>query len=334
MSLQESNYRGVINRLGIAMLVLFGGVAIYRTVATEVLPLLLSAVSHVAARIVGELVLALLYSAAFLVPVFVFFGISRNKPHVPFDATPHLPRGTALYVVAALSIIGAAAHLNVYIVDLFEAVSVFGNEAATPAATQPRAAYEVVLAFITTAVVPAFVEEALFRGTVLKNLLPFGRTTAVFVSALLFGVMHQSASQFFYATVAGLVIGYIYVHTSSLWCAVLIHFCNNAFSVFLGVLYEHLPLPKAALAEGIVYAVLLLLGIVAVIILLRAHRDTQDELLQNGCFERDLAPDAEYAPQSLPMSRRVRLLFTPPMIVFLALCAVQILYMLALAVIF
>lgn len=334
MTVQEKSYRSVINRLGVVMLVLFGGIAVYRTAASEVLPLLLSGLPTVTASIVGELVLALLYSAAFLVPVFLFFRISRCKPCAPFDATPDLPRGTFLYVLAALGIIGAAAYINTFVVNLFEFVSLFGDNAVESSAATPRAGYQLILVFITTAIVPAFVEEALFRGVVLKNLLPYGRTTAVFVSALLFGVMHQNAAQLFYATVAGLVIGYIYAYTKSIFTCVLIHFCNNAFSVLLSILHERLPLERAALADTLAYATLLLLGLFAAVLLLRLHRDAQGDLLLNGCFERDTAPDAEYAAEPLSLARRVRLLFTPPMIVFFALCATQVLYMLVLAVLF
>lgn len=334
MNVQEKNYRSVVNRLGVAMLVLFGGIAVYQAAATEILPWVLSFLPAVTASIVGELVLALLYSAAFLVPIFLFYGISRGKPHASFDAAPHLPRGTLLYVLAALAAVGVAAYLNTAIVNLFEQISVFENKAAEPVASAPRAGYQLVLAFITTAIVPAFVEEALFRGVVLKNLLPYGRTTAVFVSALLFGIMHQNAAQFFYATVAGLVIGYIFVHVRSIWVCVLIHFCNNAFSVLIGILHERMSLEQAVLAETIAYFALILLGTVAAFFLLRLQRDREADLLQNGCFERDVAPDAEYAAIPLPMARRVRLLFTPPMVIFFALCAVQILYMLGMAVLF
>ena len=45
-------------------------------------------------------------------------------------------------------------------------------------------------------------------------------------------------------------------------------------------------------------------------------------------------PDAEYAETPLPMARRVKVFFTPPMIIFVALCAVQVLYMLLYAVLY
>ncbi|MBQ3064271.1 MAG: CPBP family intramembrane metalloprotease [Clostridia bacterium] len=334
MTVQEKAYRSVISRLGVSMLVLFGLITVYRTVALEYLPQILSFMPQVVGRIVYELALALVYALTFLAPVFIFYGISKNKPHEPFDAKLYLPRGTLLYLFAALGIVAAAAHLNTYIVNIFDAISLIRSEPTASTQSVPRASYEILLAFISTAVVPAFVEEALFRGTVLKNLLPFGRTTAVFVSALLFGMMHQTATQFFYATVAGLVIGYIYVYTKSIWCAVLIHFCNNALSVLLSILYERLPIERAVLVEGIYYLAILALGIIAALVLMRMHRENGDALLLEGAFERDVPPDAEYAETPLPMARRVKVFFTPPMIIFVALCAVQVLYMLLYAVLY
>ena len=179
--------------------------------------------------------------------------------------------------------------------------------------------------------VPAFVEELLFRGMILRNLLPYGRTAAVLASALLFGVMHQNAGQFLYATVAGLFLGYVYAHTRSFWCCVLIHFCNNFLSLVHTVLLERLPEEFATLLLFLMELVFFVLGIVAAVYLILHQKQGSAEMFRDGAFERELAPDPEYAAIELPLSRRVKLFFSVPMIVFFVLCAAQMLTLLGLS---
>jgi membrane protease YdiL (CAAX protease family) len=151
--------------------------------------------------------------------------------------------------------------------------------------------YQVVLMLFTTAVVPAFVEEFLFRGLVLSNLLPYGRTTAIFASALLFGVMHQNVEQLLYATVAGLVLGYLYVKTRSIWVCVLLHFVNNFTSVLQTVLAERLSQMTANTVIGVMQGVIFAIGLLSAIIFLLRQPDRRKKILESGVFELDLPAD-------------------------------------------
>ena len=51
------------------------------------------------------------------------------------------------------------------------------------------------------------------------------------MSSLIFGIFHGNFVQFPFAFIVGLVLGWVVVYTNSMLPAVLIHFCNNAFSV-------------------------------------------------------------------------------------------------------
>ncbi len=74
-------------------------------------------------------------------------------------------------------------------------------------------------------------EEFIFRGTIQRALchreLPI---SAIFISAILFGVIHLNLVQGVGAFLIGLFIGYAYYKTHSLWVAVFLHFVNNGTS--------------------------------------------------------------------------------------------------------
>ena len=72
-------------------------------------------------------------------------------------------------------------------------------------------------------------EELICRGVVLGSLRgKFGVTTAWLVSSLFFGVLHGQPVQVINATVIGLVLGYVYLATDSLWSVMILHALNNA----------------------------------------------------------------------------------------------------------
>lgn len=64
--------------------------------------------------------------------------------------------------------------------------------------------------------------------------IPNGR---FLVSALIFGIVHGNPVQMFFASILGLVLGWVYYRTGSLLPCMLMHFINNGTSVLL----FHLP---------------------------------------------------------------------------------------------
>jgi membrane protease YdiL (CAAX protease family) len=52
--------------------------------------------------------------------------------------------------------------------------------------------------------------------------------TAVIVSSILFSALHMQFYGFFPRFALGLILGYTFVWTSSLWIPIIIHFLNNA----------------------------------------------------------------------------------------------------------
>lgn len=69
-------------------------------------------------------------------------------------------------------------------------------------------------------------EELLCRGLVLRLIQPYGKRFAILVSAILFGLFHGNIVQIPFATLVGLVLGYVTVEFS-IWWAILLHIINN-----------------------------------------------------------------------------------------------------------
>ena len=81
------------------------------------------------------------------------------------------------------------------------------------------------------AVLAPVMEEVLFRGILLESVREkYSSGRAIVVSALMFGVIHIIPQQVVNAFVIGLILGFIYVRTDSLWPVIIIHALNNAMA--------------------------------------------------------------------------------------------------------
>lgn len=86
--------------------------------------------------------------------------------------------------------------------------------------------------FIVIAAAPAVCEEMLFRGVILHSLKAKYRvSTAVIITAALFGVFHMSLVKFIPTGLLGLALCIVAWWTDSIYPAMLMHFINNAVSV-------------------------------------------------------------------------------------------------------
>ena len=83
------------------------------------------------------------------------------------------------------------------------------------------------------AVLPAICEEVLHRGIVLQGIKHAGFKKAILVSSVLFALLHFNVQQVAYAFVIGLILGFVAVVSKNIWPAVIIHFTNNAISIYL-----------------------------------------------------------------------------------------------------
>lgn len=91
-----------------------------------------------------------------------------------------------------------------------------------------------VWALVTLVVMAPLFEETLFRGVILESARArYGTLAAWAISSLVFGLAHLHPALVVNAFVLGLVLGYIYIRTDSLWSTVILHAVNNALAYLM-----------------------------------------------------------------------------------------------------
>ena len=81
----------------------------------------------------------------------------------------------------------------------------------------------------------AFGEELIFRGIIQRTFSEHWKNPhlAIWVTALIFGLFHMQLERFIPLAFLGLLLGYAYYYTNSLWSAIILHFINNGLQVLL-----------------------------------------------------------------------------------------------------
>ncbi len=87
---------------------------------------------------------------------------------------------------------------------------------------------------VTVVVMAPLFEEFIFRGILLESLrIRYGVFVAWILSSVIFGLVHLHPTIAVNAAVMGLVLGFIYIATRSLWASIALHAANNAVSYVL-----------------------------------------------------------------------------------------------------
>ncbi len=128
---------------------------------------------------------------------------------------------------------------------------------------------------------PVF-EELLCRGVVLGSLrAKYGTIVAWVISSLFFGVLHMQPAQVVSATAIGLILGYVYLATNSLWAVMILHGLNNAVAyLMMSAGYENallIDLVESRLLYLLIYLASLTLAIVSGYMMLRKLRQLKEE---------------------------------------------------------
>ena len=302
----DAIYRAVTRRLGTVLLLFLGlfiGLNMLFSLFAYWLP---DDLPYAVSDTLEELGSCAAYLLAFMLPSLLYDRLTPREYRLPMPLSARLPRHTPMIVLSGVALIHTAAIANALLLFAlgWQSGSYGGNFYWIPG----MPVYQGVLLLISSSMVPAFCEELLFRGTALTALRPFGKTTAVLGSAVLFALMHGSATQLLYTMVAGVVLALATMECNSLWIAVLIHLFNNLMSVVETVLYMRFDGTTAQLLYGSMELLVIgggLLCLVNLVIHRRGWNVTERETT---------------AP-----SRPVRDFLTPTMVVFVLLSVAQML---------
>jgi hypothetical protein len=92
---------------------------------------------------------------------------------------------------------------------------------------------DLLINLAAVALVPAIVEELYFRGALQSNLKAWSGNywIAIIVTSIIFSAFHFSYFGFLSRMGLGIVLGFIFQYTKSIWLCMLMHFINNGVAI-------------------------------------------------------------------------------------------------------
>jgi len=202
------------------------------------------------------------------------FAVYAASIHIPFRrAVPLKMPQLSIVIPAAFICLGASAVAAVSSSVIQAILSNIGLYAPGNVEPMPVEQTTSVLYLINSVLLPAFLEEFIFRGIILHSLRRFGDGFAILISSVLFAAAHGNIIVFPVALIVGLCIGYFVVRTGSLWTGIIVHFCYNGMSIFLNELSSAVPYESMLFVDALVTALYLVLGLGSLVYLTRTRRD-------------------------------------------------------------
>ena len=176
-----------------------------------------------------------------------------------FDFSVCLP-ALALSVGTYLLISPAHMQFATYIEEI--KIALFGSGTTLPEMQQTftEILAVIIFAFVVTPLLPAICEEALFRGVIMSGLREFGSLFAIFISGLLFALMHGNFSQMILQFILGCEMAFVVLITGNYFASVIMHFCNNLIAIIYAIAIEFFAMVSPTLSYAL-EAILLLVGV-------------------------------------------------------------------------
>ena len=140
---------------------------------------------------------------------------------------------------------------------------------------------------IVIALIPAIGEELTFRGVIQQGLIKGVRNphVGIFLASGIFSFIHLQFYGFFPRMFLGLLLGYLFYYSGSLWVPILMHFVNNGSAVVIAYL-EHKGLIETSAEEfGATDNVFLIIGsfviTIAIILIIRYNYGRKQQYPQD-----------------------------------------------------
>lgn len=200
-------------------------------------------------------------------PFLVLYSIYKKRDanaRISFEF-PKKKKYVALYFFAGMAFCMIGSYISAFFIGFIETSTKteFVYELfSTPSKTD---IFGRIIYIIRLVVFPALVEEFAIRGVIMIPLRKYSDTFAIFMSSLMFALMHGNMVQLPFAFIAGFALAYVVIATDSIWPAIFIHMGNNSISVIQSFILEDYP--EAELFILIPIFAFIVLGIASTIIL-------------------------------------------------------------------
>jgi len=183
----------------------------------------------------GNHLISLLFNQVILFLPTLLYIWTRKIPISDMFRFRKLKFGTIIALVAFSYLIMPVMHL-INLISLLFSKNMIGSSMSTIITKQP-----LIVSIAAIALIPACLEECVYRGTFLSTYSKVSRKRGILLSSLLFGLLHLNFNQFSYAFIMGMIFSLLVEGTDSLFASIIVHFVingSNAVMLYWSALAE------------------------------------------------------------------------------------------------
>ena len=161
---------------------------------------------------------SLFLSAGLMIWHLITFGYVKISPRIFSEVPPSILVKTVALIFGSMYVLNVAME--------WIALPDFMEDTFMELSDEP-------MAVVAMALLAPIVEEMMFRGAIQGYLMRRSSNpwTGIIVTALIFGAIHMNPQQVVYATMLGIIFGWIYYRTRSLLPVIVGHVLNNSIAV-------------------------------------------------------------------------------------------------------
>lgn len=208
----------------------------------------------------------LLQAAALLLPFFLLRSWTRGFGLPPL----RLARPSKRVLLAGAPLFLCFTTLCSALSNLLRILLGWGGYTPPDPVQLPRTAAGLACTFLSVCLLPAFLEELLFRGMLQRILAPYGDWFSILVSSGIFALLHSDLSQLPAIFALSLFLGYVAAATGNLGNCILLHFANNLSGFLLLWGRQRMDGANAMGLSAVLFSLYFAGGLAALFILLRS----------------------------------------------------------------
>ena len=170
----------------------------------------------------------IMYVLAFPIAYLFVFKLPKDSAQIQTENKMNTKTFIRLFI-SATALMYAGNLIGATFTGFFTFFKYFLREAPSQTFSEMFDKDSMLVQIIFVAVIAPIFEEIIFRKVIIDRTKRFGYMPAIIFSGVAFGFFHGNFSQFFYATLLGMLLGYIYCRTGRIVHTMLMHAAINIY---------------------------------------------------------------------------------------------------------
>lgn len=221
LDLTKKKFRSVGFVLGMALIIYISASTIINIVSSILItPMLTDVLNEEQIMLINLSINSLISLGLSALFVFSYTDKNRKENNIPIKEKIRI-------ILEGIFLIGI---IQIGLSYLYQIIGIEYNVVSTIAVENNLNMFTNILLFTCLAIIPAIFEELLFRKAIINSTRKISVGFSIFISSIIFGLIHMNLGQIIFACLLGLIFAWMYVKTEDIKITMFLHLLNNGYA--------------------------------------------------------------------------------------------------------